>query len=507
MRFVFAFFLAVSVGAADSDKVLFDFESGTFQGWRVEGENPFGETPFRAAGVVPKWRADRNFSGWQGNYMVIAGDTRRAPVPSGKIISQRFTITHSYLKFWFGGEVHPRVRVSLLVDGQELRTAYGNNSYEMRLRGWDVSELRGRTGRIEIENTAGVASLMRLDHFHFSDKPPPPVGQFDESRQESDALRYGELKHVFEPEPGHFVAHASIVRGLDRRWHMYAQIGLLADQDKPENHKAIWHATASDLMGPWSKAERVLEAESSAGESFLWQPFVMVHNKVYWMFYVGSGVPWKGWDRNNNWREKNFGKASTQGPYGIHLATSEDGVAWKRQSNLPLFTDSPFAFTPFVVPLRDEWIMFYAAAEPANIMGKHAIVTRTSPDLVQWQNRRVVLKDPTDTTPWPERSFFYSPVILRRGRAWYLLAGPIDDRNQARLQYRKLFRSEHPMLWNVKRDLKGLFVEGSANFVQNESGAMFITHTGPYAGGVWIAPLLWNQVTTSKDFSVVGTAP
>jgi hypothetical protein len=495
MRFVFVFCLWLLAGAAGPDKVLFDFESGTFQGWHVEGENPFGEKPFRAAEVVPKWRSDRNFSGWQGTYMVIAGDTRPAQVPSGKIISQRFTITHSYLKFWFGGEVHPRVRVSLVVDGQQLRTAFGNNSYDMRLRGWDVSELRGRTGRIAIENTSGVPSLMRLDHFHFSETPPPPIGAFDESRQESDVVRYGELKHVFAPEPGHYVAHASIVQGLDTKWHMYAQIGLLADQNKPENHKAIWHATASNLFGPWSKAERVLVADASAGESFLWQPFVMVHEERYWMFYVGSGVPWKGWDRNNDWRAKNFGKQSTQGPYGIHLATSVDGISWKRESNLPLFTDSPFAFTPFVVPLEHGWAMYYASAEPPSIKGKHAIVARTSSDLIQWQHRRVVLIDASENTPWPERSFFHSPVVFRRGRVWYLLAGPIDDNNQARLQYRKLFRSVDPMWWDVKKDLKGLFVDGSANLVANESATMFITHTGPHSGGVWIAPLLWKPLS------------
>jgi hypothetical protein len=75
---------------------------------------------------------------------------------------------------------------------------------------------------------------------------------------------------------------------------------------------------------------------------------------------------------------------------------------------------------------------------------------------------------------------------------WYLLAGPIDDNNQGRLQHRKLFRSVDPMWWDVKKDLKGLFLDGGANLIQNESGAMFVTHTGPHTGGVWIAPLLWK---------------
>ncbi len=486
-----AVYLSLCVAGAEADKVLFDFESGSFSGWRVDGHNPFGKAPFRASAAVPKWRSDRNFKGWQGNYMVIAGDTRPSQVNPGKITSPEFVISHPYLKFYFGGEVHPRVRVFLMVGSREVRNAFGNNSYDMRLRGWDVSEFRNQRGRITIEDTAEVPSLLRVDHFHLSETPPPPIEAVDDSAQESSVLRYGELKFIFDPGSGRFVAHASIVRGLDERWHMYAQIASLAERNKPDDHKAIWHATAEDLHGPWSKAQPVLTADSAFGESFMWQPFVMVHKGQYWMFYVGSGVVWKGWDRNNNWRMKDFGKLSTQGPYGIHLATSKDGLAWERHSTLPLFTDSPFAFTPFVMPSQSGWIMYYAAAEPPHITGKHAIVSRTSSDLTRWENRRVALVDTSETTPWPERSFFHSPVVFKQGPSWYLLAGPIDSANQARFHYRRLFKSNNPLKWSLSNHLKGIFLEGGANLVRDGS-KMFLTHTGAYAGGVWIGSVVWN---------------
>jgi hypothetical protein len=492
LLYVAAVCFSVAGMTADPDTVLFDFESGSFRGWTIEGANPFGPAPFAASDEVRKWRSDRSFTGWQGKYMLIAGDTRSSQVPPGRILSPEFRITHPFLKFLLGGEAHPRVRVSLLVEGNEVRTAFGNNSYDLRLRGWDVSEFLDKRARIAIEDTADVPSLMRVDHFVLSSTPPPPVTTFEESRQESEALRFGELKHVFDPGPGRFVAHASVMRGLDDRWHLYAQIAPLRDRNRPEAHKTIWHATARDLFGPWSAPQAVLTADPAAGENFLWQPFAMVYDNTYWMFYVGSGVPWKGWDRNNNWRAGDFGKASTQGPYGIHLATSKDGFTWKRHSNLPLFTDSPFAFTPFVTRLKDRWVMYYASAEPADIAGKHAIVARTSPDLVQWEARRVVLLDSTNTTPWPEYSYFHSPLVFRRGEYWYILAGPTTASNQGRLQYRKLFRSQSALRWDATRDLKGIFLDGGANLVRNENGQLFLTHTSAKSGGVWIAPLVWN---------------
>src|SRR5688572_12602357 len=219
------------------DKVLFDFESGTFQGWTLEGGKPFGDRPFRASTEVPKCRQDRSFRGWQGHYMVIAGDTRHTQAPAGKITSSEFAITHSYLRFYLGGEAHPRVRVALLVGGKEVRTAFGNNSYDMRLRGWNIKEFHNRSGRIVIEDFADVPSLLRVDHFHLSETLPPAIGAFEESLQESSVLRPGEWKLVFDPGPGKFVAHASIVRGLDGRWHMYAQIAVHQDRAKPEIQK------------------------------------------------------------------------------------------------------------------------------------------------------------------------------------------------------------------------------------------------------------------------------
>src|SRR4029079_8427464 len=40
--------------------------------------------------------------------------------------------------------------INLSVDGKRVRTATGSNSEHLRLRSWDVDELKGKTARIEI---------------------------------------------------------------------------------------------------------------------------------------------------------------------------------------------------------------------------------------------------------------------------------------------------------------------------------------------------------------------
>ncbi len=111
MKFLFLEFcacclLAVFIGAAQPDRVLYDFESGTFDGWQVEGKETFGKAPFDAAAEVPQWVEHRRFTGWQGKYIVIVGDTRHGITAPGKLTSDEFTVTHRYLKHFEAFDLH-----------------------------------------------------------------------------------------------------------------------------------------------------------------------------------------------------------------------------------------------------------------------------------------------------------------------------------------------------------------------------------------------------------------
>jgi hypothetical protein len=93
-----------------------------------------------------KWREDRRPFNVQAKYFVKTGETRHESTPASKLTSDPFKITHDYLKFLLAGEVHPKVRVCLLTNDKVVKTAYGNNAYDLRVREWDVREYRGSPG-------------------------------------------------------------------------------------------------------------------------------------------------------------------------------------------------------------------------------------------------------------------------------------------------------------------------------------------------------------------------
>ena len=255
-----------------ADRLLFDFESGTFAGWTVAGK-AFGDAPFAVA-KAQEWREDRRPFGMQGQFFVKAGETRHEITPDSSLTSEVFEITHDYLKFLLAGEVHPRVRVVLLADGQERRVAYGNNAYDLRLRGWDVLDLRGRKARLVIEEGANVDSLIRVDYFHLSDTPPPDLGSFGDQRlQESDVVRCGEIRLLYQIEGRGFIRRSSLVFGPDKRWHLFGAVS----SGKWEEATVLFHAVASALIDTFktSRAE-ALKAAPDFGERWIREPLVPV---------------------------------------------------------------------------------------------------------------------------------------------------------------------------------------------------------------------------------------
>ncbi|NJK94225.1 MAG: hypothetical protein HC905_04160 [Bacteroidales bacterium] len=120
------------------DIVLFDFESGNLDGWTVIGKNPFyNENPV-SKDDIKEW--GRGPVGLQGNYYLESGAQRgrHNNNPDGILKSPEFVINRKFLNFYIAGEVHPNVRVFLEVDGKTVYEAFGNNFYDLNLRGWNV---------------------------------------------------------------------------------------------------------------------------------------------------------------------------------------------------------------------------------------------------------------------------------------------------------------------------------------------------------------------------------
>ena len=86
------------MSCSSQDIMIDDFESGTFDKWKVEGE-AFGSTP--AKGSYPGQQDIKDF---QGNYLANSfngGDDSR-----GTLLSKDFTIERNYINFLLGGGMH-----------------------------------------------------------------------------------------------------------------------------------------------------------------------------------------------------------------------------------------------------------------------------------------------------------------------------------------------------------------------------------------------------------------
>jgi hypothetical protein len=503
--------VSAAAGPSAGDEVLFDFETGDLSGWRASPGLDWQPTNTEGWGK-------RKPEGFQGRFFLAIGKERHEENTDGTLTSAPFRITRPYLKFLLAGELHPSVSVGLLVDGKVVRRAYGNNVYDLLERSFDVRPWRGKRGQIVIEDRAEGKSLLRVDDFRLSHTPAMPLGALRADRREETVLaRPGAFALALDARAvgaDDAVFEHSIVRGPDGRWHLYATVAPrkgkgLSPEERRLGPRRIVHATTRRLTDtPWRYEGVVMEADPGAGERFLWSPHVLHAEGQYHMFYVGNGEPWAGWRPcapGERKAQPHIGDCGDQGPFDVFAATSADGRRWTRRGKL--FSDTPFAFDPFVTRVGDDWVMYYAGAEPANILGKHAIVYRTSKDLRTWGERRVALLDATVTTPWAEHSFVRFPQLLRRGDDWFLLAGPMHNDNLSRYHCQHLFRADEPWRFDGGGSLGRLFVDAGGKVIE-DGGRLFVSTSSTLgaAGGVWVAPLTWAERPVSAS-QVAGPRP
>ncbi|GBC98553.1 hypothetical protein HRbin17_01066 [bacterium HR17] len=176
---------------APSDAEVFaDFETGTYEGWTIEG-NCFGDRP--ATGKI-NWQ--QPVSGWRGKFFV--NTFHPDDTGTGRALSRPFTITKRFVHFLIGGGHHPnRCCLNLLVDGKVVRTATGRNSEQLLPERWDVSEFIGKMAQLEIvDRETGSWGHILVDHIVFSDSPIPSFADPEAAKKllQRLPLRWQELR-------------------------------------------------------------------------------------------------------------------------------------------------------------------------------------------------------------------------------------------------------------------------------------------------------------------------
>jgi arabinan endo-1,5-alpha-L-arabinosidase len=281
-------------------------------------------------------------------------------------------------------------------------------------------------------------------------------------------LSIGPLKNIFVPTPSAdgtawYINDHTIIRGPDNLWHM---IGITHEEPQdPLSETTFAHATSPTLTASgWTQLPPALTADPSFGETQLWAPYIINFQGVFYMFYCGGGVDIQH--------------------YQIELATSKDLSTWTREPK-PLFVDGIQARDPFVMRVKDQWILYYTATMPAS-GGNHIIAYRTSTDLLQWSSASVAYTDPSMGL---EGGPTESPFILARGAGYFLFTGPRTDYSST-----GVFYSTDPLHFDPSGAVPSqqsptLLPTHASEVVTDLDGKLYITHAGWGQGGLWIAQL------------------
>lgn len=141
------------------------FNNGSYGSWSIDGE-AFGSSP-----ATGGFDGQNKVSGFSGSGLVnsfLNGDGT-----TGTLASPEFTIESDYINFLIGGGQHPgKTCINLIVEGNTILSATGNNSEQLDWQNWDVRNHQGKTATIQIvdQETGGWGHIL-VDEITFAEKP------------------------------------------------------------------------------------------------------------------------------------------------------------------------------------------------------------------------------------------------------------------------------------------------------------------------------------------------
>ncbi len=150
--------------AADrADRVLGDFEGGSYAPWQATGE-AFGERP--ATGTLAR---QQPVSGFIGTGLV--NTYRNGDGTTGTLTSPEFVIDRAHVNFLIGGGRHPgAAEIQLLVGDEIVRRATGDDDETLAWSSFDVRAFAGQTARLRIiDEATGRWGHINIDQVTLSD--------------------------------------------------------------------------------------------------------------------------------------------------------------------------------------------------------------------------------------------------------------------------------------------------------------------------------------------------
>ena len=232
------------------DVVFADFEGDDYGKWQTSG-TAFGTAP--AKGTLP---GQMPVSGFQGKGLVnsfLGGDG-----PTGKLTSPEFKIDRKFISFLIGGGGHERQTcMNLLIDGKVARSApgastQGGGSEQLEPAAWEVSDLAGKSARLEIvDDATGGWGHVNVDQIVFTDRRPAGI-----VRRAVTELLAKKRYLLFPVRTGAAKRHVTVnvIGRAERQFEIE-----LADDD------AEWWAPLE--IGPWKEQTLSIEVDKLPDDS------------------------------------------------------------------------------------------------------------------------------------------------------------------------------------------------------------------------------------------------
>lgn len=280
----------------------------------------------------------------------------------------------------------------------------------------------------------------------------------------------GKFKKIYDPSTDKqrwYINDHTFIRAQDGKWHLF---GITHQEPlAPLDERVFAHATADDLLGPWTKQPSVLPYDKDAGETHVWAPYVFFHDDKYWMYYCGGAADASGGEDHAKYR--------------IQLATSPDLFTWERSPDNPMLVDGFDARDPMVLKVDNhQWLLYYCAtSKPEG--GNHTVEAMTSSDLVHWSGKKEIFRHPEGGTSGGPTE---SPFVVNHGEKYYLFVCTNVGYNET-----AVYESATPYHWDIA-NLVGKFPAHAAEVIQTPEDKWYVSRAGWGQGGVYLAELTWT---------------
>jgi beta-fructofuranosidase len=117
------------------------------------------------------------------------------------------------------------------------------------------------------------------------------------------------------------------------------------------------------------------------------------------------------------------------------------------------------------------------------------VAYRTSRDLVTWSERHIAFVDPAQGKGAGTTE---SPFVVQRGDTYYLFLSMRHNYIPGYYADTEVFCSKDPLNWQLEQRV-GRINAHAAEVIRDRDGRYYVSHSGWYQGGVYLAPLHWHD--------------